>query len=92
MRKVISVIAILLGAIALVVGIGQKTFWAPPETVTASMPEFNEESPLTVIQPSVQNPGSEPVELVITGKGRLPPRWRAVMTWKPGWATLPTWS
>lgn len=71
MRKVISVIAILLGAIALVVGIGQKTFWAPPETVTASMPEFKEESPLTVIQPSVQNPGSEPVELVITGKGEF---------------------
>lgn len=71
MRKVISVIAILLGAIALVVGIGQKTFWAPPETVTASMPEFKEESPLTVIQPSVQNPGSEPVELVITGQGEF---------------------
>ncbi|PQZ97106.1 hypothetical protein CQ017_14390 [Arthrobacter sp. MYb224] len=71
MRKVISVIAILLGAVALVVGIGQKTFWAPPETVTASMPEFESEAPLTVIQPSVQNANAEPVELVISGDGEF---------------------
>ena len=39
----------LLGAVALVVGIGQKTFWAPPETVTATMPQLSDEAPLTVI-------------------------------------------
>lgn len=71
MRKVISVIAMLLGAAALVVGIGQKTFWAPPETVTASMPQLDGEAPLTLIESSVNDPKLDPVELVIKGKGEF---------------------
>lgn len=71
MRKVISVIAMLLGAVALVVGIGQKTFWAPPETVTASMPQLDGEAPLTLIESSVNDPKLDPVELVIKGKGEF---------------------
>ncbi|MCS3494177.1 hypothetical protein M2368_003205 [Arthrobacter sp. JUb119] len=71
MRKVISVIAMLLGAAALVVGIGQKTFWAPPETVTASMPQLADEAPLTLIESSVNDPKLDPVELVIKSKGEF---------------------
>ncbi|MGO2080380.1 hypothetical protein [Glutamicibacter arilaitensis] len=71
MRKVISVIAMLLGAAALVVGIGQKTFWAPPETVTANMPQLTDEAPLTLIESSVNSPNLDPVELVITAKGEF---------------------
>ena len=71
MRKVISVIAMLLGAAALVAGIGQKTFWAPPETVTASMPQLDGEAPLTLIEPSVNDPKVAPVELVIKAKGEF---------------------
>lgn len=71
MRKVISVIAMLLGAAALVVGIGQKTFWAPPETVTATMPQLDGEAPLTVIESSVNDPKLDPVELVIKAKGEF---------------------
>ncbi|MGP9031637.1 hypothetical protein ACT17S_00990 [Glutamicibacter mysorens] len=71
MRKVISVIAMLLGAVALVVGIGQKTFWAPPETVTATMPQLSDEAPLTVIESSVNDPKLDPVELVIKSKGEF---------------------
>ncbi|MFJ2618085.1 hypothetical protein [Glutamicibacter sp. NPDC087344] len=71
MRKVISVIAMLLGAAALVVGIGQKTFWAPPETVTASMPQFDSQAPLTLIESSVNSADLAPVELVITGEGEF---------------------
>lgn len=68
-RKVISVIAMLLGAAALVVGIGQKTFWAPPETVTASMPQLDGEAPLTLIEPSIDDSKLDPIDLVIKGKG-----------------------
>lgn len=71
MRKVISVIAMLLGAVALVVGIGQKTFWAPPETVTASMPQLDGEAPLTLIESSVNDSKLDPVELVIKAKGEF---------------------
>ncbi|MFY9679562.1 hypothetical protein [Glutamicibacter protophormiae] len=71
MRKVISVIAMLLGAAALVVGIGQKTFWAPPETVTAAMPQFEGKAPLTLIESSVNSEKLAPVELVITGEGEF---------------------
>ncbi|MGH3652505.1 hypothetical protein [Glutamicibacter sp.] len=71
MRKVISVIAMLLGAAALVVGIGQKTFWAPPETVTATMPQLADEASLTLIESSVNDPKLDPVELVIKSKGEF---------------------
>lgn len=61
----------LLGAAALFAGIGQKTFWAPPETVTASMPQFEGEAPLTVIESTVNDPKLEPVELVIESEGEF---------------------
>lgn len=61
----------LLGAVALVVGIGQKTFWAPPETVTATMPQLSDEAPLTLIESSVNDPKLDPVELVIKSKGEF---------------------
>jgi len=70
-RKVISVIAMLLGAAALVVGIGQKTFWAPPETVTASMPQLDGEAPLTLIEPSIDDSNLDPIDLVIKSKGEF---------------------
>lgn len=70
-RKVISVIAMLLGAAALVVGIGQKTFWAPPETVTASMPQLDGEAPLTLIEPSINESNLDPIDLVIKSKGEF---------------------
>ncbi|GAB3621072.1 hypothetical protein GCM10027417_23330 [Glutamicibacter endophyticus] len=70
-RKIISVIAMLLGVAALIVGIGQKTFWAPPETVTASMPQFSDEAPLTVIEPTINDAHLAPVELVIKGEGEF---------------------
>ena len=59
----------LLGAVALFVGIGQKTFWAPPETVTATMPAFEGTAPLTVIEPSINDPEIAPVELKIESEG-----------------------
>lgn len=61
----------LLGAAALVVGIGQKTFWAPPETVTATMPQLDGTAPLTLIESSVNSEKLAPVELVITGDGEF---------------------
>lgn len=68
-RKLIPVIAMLIGAVALFIGIGQKTFWAPPETVTATMPAFEGTAPLTVIEPSINDPEIAPVELKIESEG-----------------------
>jgi ABC-type phosphate transport system auxiliary subunit len=39
---------VLLGLLTLLAGIGQKTFWAPAETVTATA-SAGEAAPLTVI-------------------------------------------
>ena len=33
-----AVALVLLGLLTLLAGIGQKTFWAPPETITATAP------------------------------------------------------
>ncbi|WP_054821745.1 hypothetical protein [Arthrobacter sp. JCM 19049] len=64
-------IAMLIGAVALFIGIGQKTFWAPPETVTATMPEFDGSAPLTVIEPSINDADIAPVELQIESEGQF---------------------
>lgn len=70
-RKILPVIAMLIGAVALFIGIGQKTFWAPPETVTATMPEFDGSAPLTVIEPSINDADIAPVELQIESEGQF---------------------
>ena len=70
-RKILPLIAMLIGAVALFVGIGQKTFWAPPETVTATMPELSGTAPLTVIEPSINDPAIAPVELKIEAEGEF---------------------
>lgn len=61
----------LIGAIALFIGIGQKTFWAPPETVTATMPAQEGTAPLTVIEPTINDPALAPVELKIESEGKF---------------------
>ncbi|WP_309082106.1 hypothetical protein [Zhihengliuella sp.] len=64
MRILSAAVAIVLGAVALLVGIGQKTFWAPSETLTASVSGLPD-APLTVIEPAVADVHDEPVEITI---------------------------
>ncbi|GAA3692650.1 hypothetical protein GCM10022377_01350 [Zhihengliuella alba] len=64
MRILSAAVAIVLGAVALLVGIGQKTFWAPSETLTASVSGLPD-APLTVIEPAVADVHDEPVEITV---------------------------
>ncbi|MET1036336.1 MAG: hypothetical protein ABWX68_13975 [Arthrobacter sp.] len=63
--------AILLGAAALVTGIGQQTFWAPPTTLTATVPAPLEDAPVTVIEPGISAVHGDPVEVTVRGDGEF---------------------
>ncbi|GER24170.1 hypothetical protein NCCP1664_26650 [Zafaria cholistanensis] len=64
-------LSILLGAVALLVGIGQKTFWAPPEIATATLAVPLEGAPVTVIEPGVASVPGSPVDIAIDAEGEF---------------------
>jgi len=65
-----SAIAVfVLGLVALFLGIGQKTFWAPPERVSVALPASVQQSPLTVVDPAFAKFGDGKVDLDIKGEG-----------------------
>lgn len=53
----------------MLVGIGQRTFWAPPGTVTAEAPAADQQAPLTVIGSDVLTAHPDGVELTVSGDG-----------------------
>ncbi|MFF2246801.1 hypothetical protein ACFVTM_21835 [Arthrobacter sp. NPDC058130] len=63
-----AVALVLLGLLTLLAGIGQKTFWAPPETITATAPAGTA-APLTVFDEKLrtQHPGT--VKIQVKGEG-----------------------
>lgn len=69
MRIIIAAISILLGALALVVGIGQRTFWAPPEIATATVQTQLKDAPVTVIGPGIATDQNRPVDVTIEADG-----------------------
>ncbi|GAA4363271.1 hypothetical protein [Paeniglutamicibacter cryotolerans] len=69
MRKFFSAIAVVVGLVALLLGVGQRTIWAPPETLTASIAQAPKGSPLTVIESGVVSASDTPVQLTIESKG-----------------------
>src|SRR4029453_2427785 len=52
-------------------GIGQLTFWAPAETVTASVPSGTKAAPLTVIDQKLIALHDGPVKIKIQGEGNF---------------------
>lgn len=68
MRLKIAVPLIVLGVILTVLGIGQRTFWAPPEVLTATVPAGTETGPLTVIDAAVGEVADD-VEVTVRGEG-----------------------
>ncbi|WP_411731080.1 hypothetical protein [Paeniglutamicibacter sp.] len=71
MRKIFSAIAIILGLAALVVGIGQRTIWAPPETLTASFAQAPAAAPVTLIEAGAGTVGGHPTEITINAEGKF---------------------
>jgi hypothetical protein len=60
---------VLLGLIALVAGIGQLTFWAPPSTVTATLPADTKAAPLIVLDSKLESLRGGQSEVTIKGDG-----------------------
>ncbi|OFI39740.1 hypothetical protein BIU82_01420 [Arthrobacter sp. SW1] len=61
----------LLGLLALLAGIGQLTFWAPADTVTASAPGETKAAPLTVIEQGLLDHKGGPSRITIKGEGNF---------------------
>jgi hypothetical protein len=66
-----AVSLVLLGLLTLLAGIGQLTFWAPAETVTASAPGDSKAAPLTVITQDVLTHQGGPRQINIKGDGKF---------------------
>ncbi|HET8880164.1 MAG TPA: hypothetical protein VFN00_12000, partial [Arthrobacter sp.] len=64
-----AVALVLLGLLTLLAGIGQKTFWAPPETVTATAPGNGTAAPLTVVDQKLRTLHGGTVKIHVKGEG-----------------------
>ncbi|MDI2034111.1 hypothetical protein PJL15_01217 [Paenarthrobacter nitroguajacolicus] len=69
MRLKTAALLVLLGLLTMLAGIGQLTFWAPAETVTASVPGDTKAAPLTVIDQKLIALHDGPVKIKIQGEG-----------------------
>ncbi|WP_427130591.1 hypothetical protein [Pseudarthrobacter sp. S9] len=64
-----AVALVLLGLLTLLAGIGQKTFWAPAESVTATVPAGATAAPLTVFDEKLRTLHSGTVKINVKGEG-----------------------
>ncbi|MEV7133057.1 hypothetical protein AB0N24_09235 [Arthrobacter sp. NPDC093128] len=64
-----AVALVLLGLLTLLAGVGQKTIWAPAETVTASAPTDGTAAPLTVIDQKLRTLHGGTVKINVKGEG-----------------------
>jgi hypothetical protein len=64
-----AVALVLLGLLTLLAGIGQKTFWAPAETVTAAAPTDATAAPLTVFDEKLRTLEGGTVKINVKGEG-----------------------
>ncbi|HET6242590.1 MAG TPA: hypothetical protein VFD99_11450, partial [Arthrobacter sp.] len=64
-----AVALVLLGLLTLLAGIGQKTFWAPPETVTATAPADVTAAPLTDFDEKLRTLQSGTEKINVKGDG-----------------------
>ncbi|GAB3284020.1 hypothetical protein GCM10027449_27650 [Sinomonas notoginsengisoli] len=69
MRLKTAAALLLLGLVALVAGIGQLTWWAPDEQVTATLPADTPAAPLTVIDTKLRDLRGGEATLTIHGQG-----------------------
>src|SRR6476620_7695412 len=63
-----AVALVLLGLLTLLAGIGQKTFWAPPETITATA-STGTAAPLTVFDEKLKTRHPGTVKITVKGEG-----------------------
>ncbi|MCQ1952924.1 MULTISPECIES: hypothetical protein [Arthrobacter] len=66
MRNKFAVPLIVLGVLLMLIGIGQRTFWAPPETQSVSMEaEGTEGAVVTVLEPELLAEYSDGVDITV---------------------------
>ncbi|MBP2413907.1 hypothetical protein JOF48_002706 [Arthrobacter stackebrandtii] len=69
MRSKIAIVLAVLGLVVLGLGIGQRTIWQPPASLTASAPAALSPTPLTVISPELLKTRDGKFTLTIKGEG-----------------------
>jgi hypothetical protein len=71
LRSRIAIVLAILGLLLLAAGIGQRTVWLPPATVTASVNQTVKASPLTVIGPDVLASNDSDFTMTIKASGPI---------------------
>jgi hypothetical protein len=69
-RLKIAATLVILGLLAMGAGVGQRTVWAPEETVTTSLTGEFEDAPLTVLDHGLNDRNGE-VKVTVKGEGEL---------------------
>lgn len=71
MRSKTAIALIAAGLVAILLGIGFRTVWAPPETLSASYPAGDSTAPVTVIEPAVFGVHDERVDISVEADGEF---------------------
>ncbi|MFP5314667.1 MAG: hypothetical protein ACLGHS_04720 [Actinomycetes bacterium] len=69
MRFPLAVPVMAIGALLVLLGIGQLTWWAPPETVTVSVPADAQSGPVTVIDAGAKEGDAEDIDISVQSEG-----------------------
>jgi hypothetical protein len=70
-RLKIAVPIILAGVLLMLLGIGQRTLWAPSETRTWSVPAGAQSAPVTVIDAASRNSDAAEIDITVKGEGQF---------------------
>lgn len=71
MRRTVPVLLLIIGALAIVMGIGQLTFLAPAATSSAAVPQGVTPAPLTLITQPVRDAAGEGATLTVHADGEF---------------------
>ena len=71
MRSKTAIALIAAGLVAILLGIGFRTIWAPPETLSASYSAGDSTAPVTVIEPAVFGVHDERVDISVEADGEF---------------------
>ncbi|MDJ0357189.1 hypothetical protein [Paenarthrobacter sp. PH39-S1] len=71
MRSKTAIALAILGLLLLGLGIGQRTLWLPPDTVTASVAQGAKSAPVTVVDSGVRTLHGIPVTLHVKSAGPI---------------------
>lgn len=70
-RSKIAIAVAVLGLVFLALGIGQRTVWLPPDTVTASLSAGPQSAPVTVIDSKIRTLHDGPVTVNVKSSGKI---------------------